>query len=468
MDMKKQFTLIIFACLAMAMSAQQVVLTEVWHNSMRSTATDLGGALLEGQVPAYMGSTTERGMAMANGKMYVASRNEGNKIVVIDQLTGNVDATITLPADPVSGGVFAINSIDVTQSGNLIVANLVGNTQATDENSGDPTGFFKAYHIELNEAGDALVSVNNVVNWHNVGDAENPGFRLGDGIAFYGDVANNSTGYLVLAPAGKNYILRWNVTNGAFDTNPVFYKVADVDGASVNFDTAPQVEPVNDNLIIVDGKNMFPIAYDMSSADPMALETVASFSGGVTPQTSNLNGVSYFEFKGRFFMVCVTNYWNGALAGVPINSFEAFEFTDGDWAQASSLGFLPKDGLSATTATKNVSFAYPCAVEVKQNEVSIGVLSANMGAAVYKLTLDGATAIGDREESTVDMYPNPATDVVNFTEEMTEVEVLDMAGKLVKRAYNTKQVNISALKGLYMVRATDKQGASMVKKLIVR
>lgn len=468
--MKKQFTLIIFACLAITMSAQQVVLTEMWHNSVQSTATDLGGgAFMEGQVPTWMTkSTTERGMAMANGKMYVASRNEGNKIVVVDLLTGNVDATLVLPADPVAGGTFAINSIDVTNSGDLIVGNLSGSTQATDETSGDPIGHFKAYHIKLNEAGDAVVAINNVVKWHNVGDTENPGFRLGDGIAFYGDVANNSTGYLVLAPAGTNYILRWNVTNGTFADNPVFYKVADVDGAPVNFETAPQVEPVNDNLVIVDGKNMFPIAYDMGSADPMALETVASFSGEVTPQTSNLNGVCYFEFKGRYFMVCVTNYWTDAMAGVPINSFEVFEFTDGDWAQASSLGFLPKDGLSATTATKNTSFAYPCAAEVKQNEVLIGVLSANMGAAVYKLTLDGATAIGDKEESTVDMYPNPASDVLKFTAEMTEVQVYDLAGKLVKKAVAVKDINVADLNGIYIVRGVDLNGSALNKKLIVK
>ncbi|WP_430813933.1 T9SS type A sorting domain-containing protein [Carboxylicivirga sp. RSCT41] len=465
--MKKLSTLFLMAFVALTISAQQATLTEVWHNSTRSTATDLGGTFLEGSAPSWMGSTTERGMVMANGKMYVASRNGDNNILVLDGATGNLLQTLALPADPVSGGVFAVNSIDATASGNLIIGNLAGNTQSTDEVSGDPNGHFKAYYVELNASKDGIVNVTNIVNWHNVGDTDNPGFRMGDGIAFYGDMEAGTTGYLVVAPAGTNYIVRWNFNEGAATTTDIF-KVKDVDGTPVNFATAPQLEPVSNDLVIVDGNNMFPIAYDMSSADATALETVASFSGAVTPQTSNLNGVAYFEFKGRYFMVCVTNYWNDGIVGVPINSFEAFEFTDGDWAQATSLGFLPADGLSATTATKNVSFAYPCAAEVLADKVMIGVLSANMGAAVYELTISEATAIGDTEESTVDMYPNPATDYLKFTAEMAEVQVYDLAGKLVKKAYSVKEISVADLGGIYLVKGIDAKGNGFNKKLIVK
>jgi len=468
--MKRISTLFLMAFMSIIMFAQDdVLLTEIWHNSTRSTAIDLGGGYFqEGTKPSWMGNTSERGMTVANGKVYVASRANGQDIIVLDGMTGNLLNTITLPADPVSGGTFPINSIDATASGNLVLCNLAVNTQATDEVSGDPIGQFKAYHIELNANGDDVVSITNIVNWHNVGDTENPAFRIGDGIAFYGDIATGSNGYLVMAAAASNYILRWNVTDGVVSADPVFYKVADVEGTPVNFATAPQVEPVSDNLVIVDGNNMFPIAYDMSSADPMALETVASFSGSVTPQTSNMNGVAYFEYDGRYFMSCVTNYWNDALAGVPINSFEAFEFVDGDWAQATSLGFLPSTGLSAVKTTTNVSFAYPTAVEVLADKVMIYVMSANMGIAGYELTTGNPTAIGDVDSDKVKFYPNPSSDLVTFSTVMATVEIYDLAGKLVKKANGVTELGVSELNGLYLLKGTSKNGLTIVEKLVVK
>lgn len=286
--MKKIFTLLFAAFAVVALSAQTVMLTEVWHQSTRSTATELvPGVLTEGTPPAWMGGTSERGMVVANGKIYVASRKNGQEILVLSQADGSILNTIVLPTeasagvDAVGGGTFPINSIAATGSGNLIVGNLAGNTQAVEENTTNPVGHFRAYHIGLNAEKSNYETITRIVNWHNVGGDVDQNFRAGDGIGFYGDVAAGKSGYLVVAPAGKNYILRWNVTDGTFTPDPMMYKVADVEGTPVNFATAPQVSPVSDNLVIVDGNNLYPMAYDMASTDPMALEQVAAFSTAV-------------------------------------------------------------------------------------------------------------------------------------------------------------------------------------------
>ncbi len=484
--MKKTFTLFLMAFIATAMFAQQAVLTELWHESRRSGATYDEGLeeWTESLPPEWMGPSmwgpTERGLAAIGDKLYVPSRKNGNEIIVLDAADGSVLATIVLPdvdtADPengidsVAGGIYDINSISTTESGDLILGNLATNTQSHD---------FMAYQITLDAAGTNYTGVKRFISWNNIGDTENPALRLGDGIEFWGDIADGKIGYVVVAGASSNYILKWNVTNGVADANPVIYQVADVEGSPVNFDVSPQCDGINETMVIVDGKGMFPIAYDMASTDPAALETVASFGvtgptqGHVTPQTNNLNGVDYFEFKGRYFMACVTNFWQIVEAAdgsdsIPYpNSYEVFEFADGDWGQATSLGLVPSEGLTALTSSKNASFVYPVKVVVEAERAVIYVMSSPLGIAAYELTIT-TTAIGDTPADKVTLYPNPADNVVNFSTEMTTVQLFDISGKLVKEAFNVTQLNVSDLSGVFIVKAVDKNGNSVYEKLFVK
>jgi len=473
--MNRIFTFFVFVAFVFTASAQDVKLTEIWHHSTRSTATDLGGGTwLEGTPPEWMGGTTERSMVTANGNVYVASRKNGQEIVVINPETGEFEKAMQLPSDVVNGGLFPVNCVAATESGDLVIATLTTNTQGVDSlGVALPSSFFKAYHVELTETKDSIANIETIINWNNVGDTINPSFRIGDGMTFYGDLADGTDGYLAVAAAGTDYILRWNATNGVMDSVPQMFHAATsnpapAEGSAVNFATAPQVTPVNEDLLIVDGNNLFPAVYDLASEDPMAVEMVATFDTIVHPQTPNLNGCDYFEFKGRQFIVAVTNYWNTGLEGVPPNSFEVFELINGDWAQAVSLGFVPADGLSATNATKNVSFAYPASVDVQQDTAFIYVMSANMGIAKYALSLV-PTGIQDAfAKDDVRIYPNPATSVIRFSKKMENVMIFDISGRKVKEAINVEQMNVTELRGLYIVNATDERGDRTVQKLIVQ
>ncbi|WP_167618100.1 T9SS type A sorting domain-containing protein [Maribellus sediminis] len=472
--MKKIFTFLFLAALVITTSAQDVKLTEIWHHSTRSTATDLGGGtFLEGTAPEWMGATTERSMVTANGKMYVASRKNGMEIVIIDPATGEFMKAMSLTDTIVKGGLFPMNCVAATESGDLIVASLTTNTQAADSTGAPlPSSSFKAYHITLTETDDSIASIETIIDWNNVGDTLTPSFRIGDGMTFYGDMADGTTGYLAVAAAGTDYILRWNATNGVMDQTPQMFRVATsnpapAEGSAVNFATAPQVTPVSENLLIVDGNNLYPAVYDLASSDPMAVEMVATFDTIVYPQTPNLNGCDYFEFKGRQFIVAVTAYWTTAYAAPP-NSFEVFELINGDWAQAVSLGFVPADGLSATTATKNTSFAYPASVDVQQDTAFIYVMSANMGIAKYALSMVATGIQDDFTADQVNIYPNPATSVINFSKEMSTVQIFDISGRVAKEATNVSRMSVSELKGMYIVNATDSQGNRTIKKLIVQ
>lgn len=64
------------------------------------------------------------------------------------------------------------------------------------------------------------------------------------------------------------------------------------------------------------------------------------------------------------------------------------------------------------------------------------------------------------------VYPNPASDIIHFDNNVEKVEVLDMNGRLVHSDYNTKATDISHLqKGFYLIKISDDSN-SFAQKLI--
>ncbi len=458
----KRFTIGVFACLfAMTTLAQNVVVEEVWNHSKRSAGSidPITEVWMDGDAPSWMGGTTERGMTQFDGKIYIPSRKSGLQILVLDAQTGLLTNTITLPAE-VAGGVYAINSIDVTDGGDLILGNLATNTQAVETGTENPVGHFKAYQIKLNATGDNYESVTEIIKWENYGDETYPGFRLGDAISFYGEIAAGSNGYLLAAGASSPYVLRWDVTAGVVATDPVIIKLATsfpapAEGTDVNLATAPHTFPITSTLFMVCGNNLMPAIYNMEG------EMITTFNGETMPLQGNGNGAAHFQLKGRDFVVANTTVWNKD----PKNAFELFEVPGADFAAADSIAMLPVDGLGAAT---NTSFMYPVAVDAMAEMVYVYVMAPNNGIACYKVTIGTGTAINKNKADEVSFYPNPATEVVHFTKEMASVKLYDMSGKFVKEVNGVTQVNVSSLRGYYVILATDQQGNSLKKVLLVK
>lgn len=104
------------------------------------------------------------------------------------------------------------------------------------------------------------------------------------------------------------------------------------------------------------------------------------------------------------------------------------------------------------------------------NFVDIYVTTSGLGVIKYTLDLN-TMSVGDPEliaGSTVSIYPNPATDVVNIAskENIASVEIIGLSGQKLMTS-NEKQINVSHLnKGIYIVKITTVDGKTETKKLI--
>jgi hypothetical protein len=65
----------------------------------------------------------------------------------------------------------------------------------------------------------------------------------------------------------------------------------------------------------------------------------------------------------------------------------------------------------------------------------------------------------------VSVYPNPASDIINFTQKVNRAEIISVTGAVVKSATNSEQMDVSGLpQGLYIIRADDIVIGKLIKE----
>lgn len=93
--------------------------------------------------------------------------------------------------------------------------------------------------------------------------------------------------------------------------------------------------------------------------------------------------------------------------------------------------------------------------------------SEQFGTFLVKLSPD-QMGINDLNAAQVDIYPNPASDFIRFSEKLTNVSIYDLAGKLlISTKLSTQKLNVSNLpSGVYVIKGQDDKGNLIQSKFI--
>jgi hypothetical protein len=377
----RKFTLFLFVMLiGSVLYAQKPVVTPVWDHSVYGTADWSAGIPIGGEIPAWMGNLTERGMAVHDGKIYIVSRKANPPfLLVLDAETGNQLTTIPIDTSIVKGGTFAVNDISITPSGKILFANLSTNSH---------TQPFKVYMME--EDGEGGYNLSTLLSWNSkdtIDGVAQPLNRLGDGFAFYGDVSEEGDGYIIVADATatlEQKVFRWNVQAGLVDPEPkiivitTVYPAPTTVGAVPKFSTTPRISPISNDLFWADGHATLPALYNMQG------EMISTFTGQYKPIMAGISGVKYFSFKEHDFILAPTTNWAQPSYAAP-NAFQLFLIPAAGAEEADSIAVIPVNGLGKNS---NGSFAAPMGVEIQNDHVMMYVMFPNNGIAAYKLTLE--------------------------------------------------------------------------------
>lgn len=424
--------------------------------------------------PAWMHGLSERNMAYYNGKIYMPSVNNGNQIYVINPATGLQipEETITLPTrqgtgtptDSIYGGDVAVCGIQITPTGKILVANIAADTKSKN---------FKVYALTP-KSGAAGYDITTIINWTN-NTSETAVLRAGDHFAIYGDLTAGSNGYIMSANTNDLSVYRWDIANGVVAANPVIFKLLDQYPAPAlakdkKIHLCPVIYPIDANTFLLNSARMHPTVYNMSGV------IQHTFDGTAQPKMAGISGVTHFNLQGRSFIVCgTTNYTTTNNPG-PLNAFEAFEImgTEYNFTGAVSLGVFPElgFGLASTTTTfgavNNTAYNVPIVYKASSTEVNFYVMVPAAGFGAYKLTIGAPTAVENPRAGSIVVYQAPAADVIQISAEMKNIELYNLTGQLVRKAFNDNKIDVKGLKGSFIIKAFDANGQLINRKVMVK
>ncbi|MEN8156770.1 MAG: T9SS type A sorting domain-containing protein [Bacteroidota bacterium] len=220
-----------------------------------------------GGAPWYINTaaTTERGMAVGADHIYIASRDN---VMIVDKADGSYVGELNM--DGVSGGIFPVNDVEVSDDGQILGVPLNASTE------------FWVY-----KWADELSAPE---KWLEVTLSET--MRLGDKFTVTGDLSGDAVIYAAMNTG--NILVRWVVTGGIAGAAEEI-----VLGDWTNLETAPAVAPFStaaDAKLLIDAKGIAPMIYDLTGDSIVG--TVANVDNYAAYRIQS-NSPNVFQYKGR-------------------------------------------------------------------------------------------------------------------------------------------------------------------------
>lgn len=227
------------------------------------------GAAKSSTLPYYMAASgsVERNFAVGQEHIYIASRNGGTRLYMLDKADGSYVGEMN--TEGMNIGLFKISDVEVSTDGQILACPLQINA------STEP---FVIYKWENELAAP--------VKW--IEYTADTTLRLGDKFTVAGDVSNDAVIYAVASAGYK--VVRWVVTDGIVGTPAVI----NLQGTT-SVGSTPAAYPFNvsaESNFIVDGRGFQAQIFDKDGMKAGALE-------GIGQSNNQSNSPNIFYYKGR-------------------------------------------------------------------------------------------------------------------------------------------------------------------------
>ena len=203
-------------------------------------------------------------------------------------------------------------------------------------------------------------------------------------------------------------------------------------------------------------------AYSGDHAAKVEVTTTTQINHMYLTRTLNTTGLSGEELRLTYFTKKQNaNMGNGkVMIYINTEGSEQVFLNGGDPGTANLVpgGWL--DGnqqhpLNANYEDWYVDITVPNGVNQLVLEVWLGVTDGSYFFDDFKVENTAALSIDSFEMSSLKMFPNPTNDILNFqtTDQIENIEIIDILGKTVKSFSNQREININTLKsGIYFAK----------------
>lgn len=216
-------------------------------------------------------------------------------------------------------------------------------------------------------------------------------------------------------------------------------------------------------LFYIDGFGSTPVLYSSDGTIVDSFENAPT----CTPAENGTNGVAEFSLKGKDFLVYSNHQYTGDNGGceawvAELGDGQAFTGMQQVWMiPANGMGKTSDGGLRVHCLDKE----YITDANGKEGLLLL-TYKANNGFGVYRIAEKGfsagvgTTTVADAANIVV------ANGVISVSEEASEIAVYTVAGQLVSKVNNVKEIAAPENAGAYVVKAVV-NGAPVVKKVIL-
>lgn len=149
-------------------------------------------------------------------------------------------------------------------------------------------------------------------------------------------------------------------------------------------------------------------------------------------------------------------------------------FTSYDGISRNNIAILNADGTLDTIydlGTGASSIVQDILIQPDGKIVIAGIFSSYndniVGRITRILSSDIELSTEEFNQKSLTIYPNPATNQIYFSEELSEIAVFDLLGKKINVTYSSNSADISALpQGIYILKGLENTGKTITQKII--
>ena len=401
-------------------------LTQVWTNTSWADAN----------------SPYARSIAFQDGKLYVVVASTGGyEIKILDAYTGVVKGNLDVTG--VSEGVFKLSGI-VAVGGKIFVSNTAASTN-----------IFKIYRWD-SDTSAPVVALELAAGTHCT-------TAMGNQISYTGDL---NSGRIWTSDHNTNNLIYFNVSGGTISNTVNKLALYKADGTTAftvgDARGTACVQDAGNGNIYVASKDAYPALF--GSDGKMKEQMQANTCG------NNLYGaaINVFNFGSKKYALAGTY---SVAANTKGGQFTLSNITSGFAAAETPIAKYPEDGFGTGTANAQRNQSILVQKRNDNQVLDVWFLSTLQGLGHWTYNgVKGSDAVEGIEDEVAAQFGiiADANTLAVIGVEAAEIELYNAAGVLVARNAGEQTIDVSALRGLYIVKVVDVTGKVNAAKIVLR
>ena len=265
----------------------------------------------------------------------------------------------------------------------------------------------------------------------------------------YGDITGEA--YVFAAEMNGTHVYRWHFINGVEQSSASMTISSFYPTSASSFGSAPRIYPINEEYFYVDSDGTDFTLYKWGQSTPYGSFAQAS---AAAPKSSYGSGGTFFTHNGNPYIAYASSDYSSG--GYKVNIAKLSDAASDhiySYSGASTLWTVP----NASLGTVNTGDDRSMAVDYLQHtygsaqNTTLYLYSESNGMAAYTLsnhivTGDEEISIEDNDVSFIQRGNN-----LEFNTSVEHVMIYNPAGMLIVDAHNTATINVSSLKGIYII-----------------